>query len=316
MSVLGFWGLHVKAERKYAQEVDVPFRVAMASFGQNVTGEERCSVIVEVDGKQFVLCNLTPGKLEQQPLDLVFSTGEELSFYATGKNDVYLTGNYVTESTDEFSDEDEEEEDEEFDEEDLDDLTDEQKEELKKLISGMDEDESEEEEEEEKKEEEKPAPKKKAKENAKRKAAEVEAEKVVAEPVEKSKKAKKEKKAKEEKKESAPARQELPNGLIIEDIEVGKGPKAVKGKNVSMRYIGRLMNGKVFDQNTKGKAFRFRLGAGQVIKGWDIGVDGMLTNGKRRLTIPAKLAYGSRGAPPDIPPNATLQFDVQLVNVA
>ncbi|RKP22658.1 hypothetical protein SYNPS1DRAFT_19784, partial [Syncephalis pseudoplumigaleata] len=85
---------------------------------------------------------------------------------------------------------------------------------------------------------------------------------------------------------------------------------------LSMRYIGRLMNGKVFDQNTKGKPFNFKLGKGEVIKGWDMGIEGMMLNGKRRLTIPAKLAYGSRGAPPDIPPNATLQFDVGCFVIA
>ncbi|RKP22672.1 FKBP-type peptidylprolyl isomerase, partial [Syncephalis pseudoplumigaleata] len=109
---------------------------------------------------------------------------------------------------------------------------------------------------------------------------------------------------------------ELPNGLIIEDIDAGNGPKATKGKRLSMRYIGRLMNGKVFDQNTKGKPFNFKLGKGEVIKGWDMGIEGMMLNGKRRLTIPAKLAYGSRGAPPDIPPNATLQFDVGCFVIA
>ncbi|KAJ2795485.1 peptidylprolyl isomerase fpr3, partial [Coemansia helicoidea] len=74
-----------------------------------------------------------------------------------------------------------------------------------------------------------------------------------------------------------------------------------------------LTNGKVFDKNTKGKPFWFRLGAGEVIKGWDVGIVGMKKGGERRLTIPAAMAYGKRGAPPDIPPNATLVFDIRLV---
>ncbi|KAI9321626.1 hypothetical protein BX666DRAFT_1904055 [Dichotomocladium elegans] len=82
-----------------------------------------------------------------------------------------------------------------------------------------------------------------------------------------------------------------------------------------MRYIGKLTNGKVFDKNVSGKPFSFRLGRGEVIKGWDIGVAGMKLNGERKLTIPAPLAYGRSGAPPDIGPNATLVFEIKLVAV-
>ena len=84
---------------------------------------------------------------------------------------------------------------------------------------------------------------------------------------------------------------------------------------VSVRYIGKLMNGKVFDSNTKGSPFQFKLGKGEVIKGWDQGVQNMKVGGTRKLTIPAALAYGAKGAPPDIPRNATLQFDVKLLAV-
>ncbi|KAJ3033430.1 peptidylprolyl isomerase fpr4 [Rhizophlyctis rosea] len=125
---------------------------------------------------------------------------------------------------------------------------------------------------------------------------------------------KKETPKKEEKAEKA-NKHTLPGGLVVEDVEVGKGAKAKNGKKVSMRYIGRLTNGKVFDQNTKGKPFNFKLGAGEVIRGWDMGINGMNVGGSRKLTIPAALAYGSRGAPPDIPPNATLEFEVKLLDV-
>lgn len=102
--------------------------------------------------------------------------------------------------------------------------------------------------------------------------------------------------------------------MIVEDAVIGKGPRAKSGKKVSVRYIGKLTNGKVFDSNTKGKPFTFRLGKGEVIKGWDVGVQGMNVGGTRKLTIPPALAYGSRGAPPDIPKNATLQFEVKLLD--
>lgn len=82
-----------------------------------------------------------------------------------------------------------------------------------------------------------------------------------------------------------------------------------------MRYIGKLTNGKVFDSNTKGKPFAFKLGKGEVIKAWDEGVVGMKVGEERRLTCPPNLAYGASGAPPDIPRNATLVFDIKLVDL-
>ncbi|KAK3837204.1 MAG: hypothetical protein JOS17DRAFT_733471 [Linnemannia elongata] len=120
-------------------------------------------------------------------------------------------------------------------------------------------------------------------------------------------------KAKEEPKKAH--KKTLPNGLMIEDTKAGEGARAKSGKKIGMRYIGRLENGKVFDKNTSGKPFSFKLGAGEVIKGWDLGIQGMQLNGERRLTIPPALAYGSQGAPPDIPRNATLVFEVKLVSL-
>ncbi|KAK3815298.1 MAG: hypothetical protein J3Q66DRAFT_314478 [Benniella sp.] len=107
----------------------------------------------------------------------------------------------------------------------------------------------------------------------------------------------------------------LPSGLIIEDVKPGDGPRAKSGKKIGMRYIGRLENGKVFDKNVSGKPFFFHLGRGEVIKGWDLGIQGMQLGGERHLTIPPALAYGAQGAPPDIPRNATLKFEVKLVTL-
>ncbi|KAJ2798093.1 peptidylprolyl isomerase fpr3, partial [Coemansia guatemalensis] len=106
----------------------------------------------------------------------------------------------------------------------------------------------------------------------------------------------------------------LAGGVVAEIKKEGAGAGAKKGARVGMYYIGKLTNGKVFDQNTKGKPFWFRLGAGEVIKGWDVGILGMNKGAERRLTIPASMAYGKRGAPPDIPPNSTLVFDIRLVD--
>jgi len=106
------------------------------------------------------------------------------------------------------------------------------------------------------------------------------------------------------------------NGVTIDDKKAGTGPAAKNGDRVGMRYIGKLQkNNKVFDSNKKGKPFTFKLGSGEVIKGWDIGVAGMAVGAERRITIPAHHAYGARGAPPDIPGGATLVFDVKVVEI-
>ena len=106
------------------------------------------------------------------------------------------------------------------------------------------------------------------------------------------------------------------SGLKYVDQTVGTGDVAVVGKNVSVHYTGWLENGKKFDSSVdRGQSFSFPLGAGRVIKGWDEGVQGMKVGGKRKLTIPSELGYGSRGAGGVIPPNATLIFDVELLGV-
>lgn len=106
------------------------------------------------------------------------------------------------------------------------------------------------------------------------------------------------------------------SGLKYVDQVVGAGEAAVAGKNVSVHYTGWLENGKKFDSSVdRGEPFSFPLGAGRVIKGWDEGVQGMKVGGKRKLTIPSDLGYGSRGAGGVIPPNATLIFDVELLGL-
>ncbi len=108
--------------------------------------------------------------------------------------------------------------------------------------------------------------------------------------------------------------------LQTTDIVVGTGAQAIKGSTVTVHYTGWLYKngrrGKKFDSSLDaGQPFPFKLGAGEVIEGWDQGVEGMRVGGKRELIIPPNLAYGEAGAPPAIPPNATLQFEVQLLDV-
>jgi FKBP-type peptidyl-prolyl cis-trans isomerase len=100
------------------------------------------------------------------------------------------------------------------------------------------------------------------------------------------------------------------------DVKVGKGPPAKDGDSVIVNYVGRLMDGTKFDSSLdRNQPFTFTLGAGGVIKGWDQGVVGMKVGGKRKLVIPPDLAYGAAGSPPKIPPDAPLQFVIDLLKI-
>ena len=106
----------------------------------------------------------------------------------------------------------------------------------------------------------------------------------------------------------------LEGNVVMEEMKDGHGPEAKPGRTVGVYYSGKLQNGKQFDSTMQGKPFKFKLGKSEVIKGWDIGVKGMKVGGKRKLTIPAKMAYGSQNIP-GIPPNSTLVFDVELKTI-
>ncbi len=102
----------------------------------------------------------------------------------------------------------------------------------------------------------------------------------------------------------------------IEDFVVGSGPAAKAGDEVSVHYTGTLADGTKFDSSLdRGRPFSFPLGKGRVIRGWDVGVEGMQVGGKRKLIIPAEEGYGSSGAGASIPPGATLVFEVELLQI-
>jgi peptidylprolyl isomerase len=107
------------------------------------------------------------------------------------------------------------------------------------------------------------------------------------------------------------------SGLKYRDVVVGKGPQPKSGDDILVNYTGRFTNGKVFDSSlSPGRGpFELHLGRGEVIKGWDEGLSTMHVGGKRKLTIPPDLAYGSRGYPGAVPPNSTLIFDVELLKI-
>ncbi|KAJ1678719.1 peptidylprolyl isomerase fpr3, partial [Spiromyces aspiralis] len=329
----------ILAPRYVEKEIDTSFRLSNAALDEEITAPGRTTVKVTVDKKTFTICSLIPEKIEQQILDLTFTEGEEVTFEVVGKNAVHLTGNLVPEVDDdddeglEYEDDEEEddmdpessmqyllenglvgdlEDDSDYsleDEDDIDDASDR----IKELPDDEEEAESMSEEE---KESARPIPVTQSKQKKKDQKALSTEKRKQPEP-EESAKTKKQKVKKEQQQQqqqekkveepSKPSKQTLPGGLIVEDKKIGTGAVASKGAKVGMYYIGKLAKGgKVFDKNTGGKPLTFTLGKGQVIKGWDQGIVGMKVGGERRLTIPAPLAYGKRGAPPDIPGNATL----------
>ncbi|KAK3942138.1 hypothetical protein QBC46DRAFT_237837, partial [Diplogelasinospora grovesii] len=307
----------------------------------------------DLDMEEFVICTLDTERNYQQTLDITIAEGEKAFFVVSGTHAVYLTGNYVIPPSDEDDEDEDDEDDDDYDlppgmdllaDEDDDDMSDElddidgtprikeidsDEEEAPKLVDtkkaknkkrpaeddaeGLDEMMAKDEKKLSKKQQ------KKLKNNK--------GEAVAAEEAKAAKEAKGDKKvqfAKElEQGPTGPAKEKaekkatgvkVVQGVTIDDRKVGTGRTAKAGDKVGMRYIGKLQNGKVFDSNKKGPPFTFKLGKGEVIKGWDIGVAGMAVGGERRLTIPASLAYGSQSMS-GIPANSTLVFDVKLLEI-
>jgi len=297
------------------------------------------------DMEDFVVCTLDTERHYQQPLDITVSHSEQVFFVVSGTHSIHLTGNYIMADEDEDDEDDEDEYDlspdeldftmgEDMDEDESDELDDVDNPRVTEVDS----------------EEEAPKLVEAKKGKNKRAAAEAESldEIMAADEAKLSKKDKKKLKnnkgeavaaaaeeAKKDKKvqfaknleqgptgstaEKAKATKATVgvknvNGVTVDDRTIGSGRTVKNGDSVGVRYIGKLSNGKQFDANKKGKPFTFKVGKGEVIKGWDVGVVGMAIGGERRLTIPAHLGYGSRGMP-GIPANSQLTFDVKLLEI-
>ncbi|ROT78255.1 FK506-binding nuclear protein [Penaeus vannamei] len=237
-----FWGLSLDPAKRYAKVVDDAFHISAAVLDTtSVTDDEIIRVMVEVEGYETLICNLSKKLgILQCPLDLQFMEGSRIAFYTLG-------GAKTPE--------------------------------VKKA--------------------ENKTPKKEA---------------VTMNGTPKQKKP-----------ENTPAQDRnswIANpktmkigGMKVEELKVGKDQRLKPGNMVFMYYEGRFPNGKMFDKCQVGKGFGFRLGRGEVIKGWDMAIVGMQPGGKRKIVCPPKMAYGERGAPPDIPPNSTLIFNIELKTI-
>lgn len=348
-----FWGIELEPSKPQTLTPKYPLHITKCILGSSSSAaeEEKARTIVKCQSGEetkssFVIASLRVGVKEQTSLDLVFEPEVPIVLSTSGPSKVNLVGFYITtfdnDEEEDFDDEedfDEEDEEEEGDEEEEDDDDEDNLEALlgDKELEDDEEDFDPNENEKANKEQrmrdiiddkifksELKAEKRQLKEE------EEEEEKAPAKPskkvqkVEKVEKPQKTAKEPEKKKQQQQQQQQkkttgyepqkFSNGLIVQDIAVGKGAKPIRGHKIVMTYVGRLKNGKVFDSCTRANPFSFKFGVGQVIKGWDIGINGMQVGGKRKLTIPPSLGYGSQRVGP-IPANSTLIFDVELIAV-
>ncbi|VDH98762.1 FK506-binding nuclear protein [Mytilus galloprovincialis] len=385
-----FWGVTLDGGKRYTQTVESSFHLSMAALEPSKgKSDTLVSIMIQHEKAEFMLCTLQHGKTYQQPLDLNFTEGEEVTFFLTNdKSVVHLSGylmeddqypddfgeSMMDESSEEESDEDEapslvsdeeegqkvpggkkrkkekvkavkkkkmkmedsddeDDDDDDFDiEDDFADFIDDE------AGEGSEEDDEEEDDDDDEilKLKKKPTPQKKKQKDTPQKKNQGKQETQTPKQTEnnsqevegKKKKKKKKKKNKNKEgdektnstetpnKQQQPKKQVLAGGIVCEELKVGHGPVAQPGKMVHVYYSGKLQKtGQQFDSCQGGKPFRFRLGKGEVIKGWDVGVSGMKVGGKRKLVIPSQQGYGNQRQGP-IPPGSTLMFEVELKSVS
>lgn len=271
----------------------------------------------EQDTEPVTLLTLGPTSQFQQPLDLYIAPTEALCFQVVGSYPIHLTGNIVDHPiSQELIDAEENDSDDEEDDEDIPDAIDvealddgeENSEDSEDEEDELDNDEEEDESDEEDEECRTKEVHKKTADSKKRAVQDAQT------PDKKKVKFSASLEKGPDATESKFPTKKLEGGVIIEDRKLGEGPSAKKGSRISMRYVGKLANGKVFDKNTSGKPFSFGLGRGEVIRGWDIGIAGMKAGGERRIIIPAPMAYGKQSLP-GIPKNSELRFDVKCLSL-
>ncbi|KAG4075722.1 hypothetical protein HA402_003547 [Bradysia odoriphaga] len=329
-----FWGLVVQPNKKYSKTVSTPFHVSQAVLDiTNTPGDSDVQLILKSDKVDYILCILNKAERVQMPLNLIFSEGDEISFRSIGGT-VHLTGYLVDEQNlPEY------EEDESSDE-DVPTLVDASKHKGKRQVrqesSGSENEDSAESGDEVGSDDEEDVEDEMEADSDNESDEEIEAPPAkvpktngmpngVSKKEDRNKDKKKDAKQKKQQQRQTVdvAEKDVPESkasshtdLKIEEIREGKGAEVKIGRKVQVYYEGRFKsNNKIFDKATSGKGFEFTVGRGSVIRGWDVGVLGMRAGGKRRLICPPSMAYGKKGSPPAIPPNATLVFDIEIKNV-
>jgi len=332
--VRSFWAVELVPNKEYTTTVPIDLHITQAvipASGSDKSSRSVVSIKFEEDEddkskeKAIAIASLRLDTHDSQSLDVVVDEGSTVTFTVTGKNPVHLSGYYVPDNSDDdneglYGDDGSDEEidsDEIGSEDDMDELDDSADEEkinaalaqLKRKQGaqngGSDAKKA--------KVEKAEAPQQPKQE---KKGQQQQQQQKKADAPQQQKQQQQEKKPQQQQQQKSPNQTKvLPNGLqMITKVE-GSGAEATKGRKVSVKYVGKLTkNGKVFDASTN-KPFTFTLGAREVITGWDLGVAGMKVGEKRTLVIPSELAYGKEGAGRDIPPNSSLTFDVELVNV-
>jgi len=292
-----FWAFVVKPGGDVPINTLLDMVLTRAVLAADSTSTERSVLQVKSAGETVTLAHLVLNRKEQTNLNLVFSAEEEVVFSVVGKNDIHISGYY---ELPDISDDDELEMEEDDEDEEVPVAAPKEAQatsQKKRALSDT------------------PAPAEKKPKTQEQSPAAAKS-KTEATPKKKSEATPKKTEATPKKETKTPEKEggnvtKMPNGLIIEEIKLGEGSLAKAGKQVGVKYAGFLTNGKKFDSSLSAP-FNFKFGTGEVIKGWDLGLTGMRVGGKRKLTIPAKLGYGAAGAPPDIPGNSTLIFNVEL----
>jgi len=344
-----FWAVELLPGKEFTTTPDFDLHITQAVLPASAKDKERTVVSVKIDeegadNKSFAVASLKLDSAESQQIDLVFDSDEKISFTVSGKNPVHLSGYLIPPSQegsefdypsddDEEIDEDElisEDEDGEGDEDDESADEDELRAKLleaagKRKAGGAQENGAPAQ--KKAKQDTQPgAPAQQPKQGQTPKQGQQQTPKQGQTP--KNAEGKKPQQQQQQQQKS-PAQQQqqkapetkkvetkkLAGGLEYTTLHAGAGRPAKKGDKVFVKYVGKLTkNGKIFDKSTD-RLFGFGLGQREVITGWDLGVAGMQVGEKRRLVIPAELGYGKSGAPPDIPPNSSLTFEVELVKL-
>jgi FK506-binding nuclear protein len=303
----------------------VLLHVTAACFGENVTAGSRSVVSIKTENYEGPVCSLTAGSHENQTLDLLFSLSEPTTVSVSGQNpsSVTLSG-YFQPLSDDYAESYAEGSDLEDMDADLDDMDEEQIEEYRRALEsrgrkrhledeGSDDDEQ-------------PTKKRKTNKGQAARGGGVEDDTKETESTNKASKSKSPKQSPKQSPKGSPATSSkkgkkkdwimVKGGLKYKEIRDGQGKGAKNGDTVGVYYVGQLGDNTIFDKCIEGQPLEFTLGAGEVIKGWELGLNGMKVGGKRRLQIPSKMGYGTQGSEPEIPPNADLTFTIELKSIS